>query len=503
MLADVVGRRDKAGIAEIETSDIDHFVQFAFGERCKWLWYGKPYKGSSGTMEGQGTLELKSDEQGGFTWTTRKPTIGIQTNKSGDDANSIVGRRSMEDVDREQQDNLLKSSVMKRATGLISDGRSGFDRIKDAVHIRGHQSRMSKDESPRSPQTPPKDELREMQSPQQNRPGMRRASTTPNTSPTKPRSGEERFGPLLQRDPAQTSVANTQARVQPKYAEDMVHSPHSEKNLIPEIAVRNDDDESSDEAREVPLEKTKEQAQGSQDITRTATPVVGPSYHGIDLDNVLPAPEGPIEEISPLLLRTQSFSTFQTQNIQAAPSLSMLPRHLSFSIIEGITTSTSSSLDLTSQVSPSAPLTQQLISEKAHAITLKHLRAALTALASKEATWTHTQITQLASLLSRADTTQAQLESSLHDPSIAAAESHAASSRLLEEETEILDDGRKELETLAAKLEYEVESLRGKVGDVELGVRDFERAVKGVEARVEELEAEGRKAGRGWSCVVS
>nr|OQO28176.1 hypothetical protein B0A51_04596 [Rachicladosporium sp. CCFEE 5018] len=38
MVMDAVGRRDKAGLAEIETSDLERFVQLIYGEHCKWLW---------------------------------------------------------------------------------------------------------------------------------------------------------------------------------------------------------------------------------------------------------------------------------------------------------------------------------------------------------------------------------------------------------------------------------------------------------------------------------
>ena len=47
MLAEAVGRRDKAGIADVETSYIDRFEQLVYGQRCKWLWLGKPLKNQS------------------------------------------------------------------------------------------------------------------------------------------------------------------------------------------------------------------------------------------------------------------------------------------------------------------------------------------------------------------------------------------------------------------------------------------------------------------------
>lgn len=41
---DLVHGREKARIAEVETLNIDTFIQLGSGERFKWLWYGKPRK---------------------------------------------------------------------------------------------------------------------------------------------------------------------------------------------------------------------------------------------------------------------------------------------------------------------------------------------------------------------------------------------------------------------------------------------------------------------------
>jgi len=47
MVMDAVGKRDRAGIADIETTDLERFVQLLYGERCKWLWDGKPRKNAN------------------------------------------------------------------------------------------------------------------------------------------------------------------------------------------------------------------------------------------------------------------------------------------------------------------------------------------------------------------------------------------------------------------------------------------------------------------------
>jgi len=64
-----------------------------------------------------------------------------------------------------------------------------------------------------------------------------------------------------------------------------------------------------------------------------------------------------------------------------------------------------------------------------------------------------------------------------------------------------LADANKDVETLAAKLEYELSALESKVEDVENGVADFERLVRQIEVRAEDLDAdsEARVTWLGWS----
>ncbi|KAF2454749.1 hypothetical protein BDY21DRAFT_102213 [Lineolata rhizophorae] len=47
--------RDKAGIADVETVDIERFAQLVYGERMKWLWAGKPRKSGFASATGVGT----------------------------------------------------------------------------------------------------------------------------------------------------------------------------------------------------------------------------------------------------------------------------------------------------------------------------------------------------------------------------------------------------------------------------------------------------------------
>jgi chromosome segregation ATPase len=68
---------------------------------------------------------------------------------------------------------------------------------------------------------------------------------------------------------------------------------------------------------------------------------------------------------------------------------------------------------------------------------------------------------------------------------------------VLDEQKSALVETVHEIEVLGARLDYEINALRGKVVEVKDGVGEFERHVLNLEARVEELEEE-LKPREGW-----
>jgi len=84
-------------------------------------------------------------------------------------------------------------------------------------------------------------------------------------------------------------------------------------------------------------------------------------------------------------------------------------------------------------------------------------------------------------------------QAELHDLYSAVSEAYQRlvqqSGELVSEERSRLQDAFKEVEVLMAKLEYEIGALVGRVEDVEDGVEQFERQVRDVERRADELKA--------------
>ncbi|KAK3068303.1 hypothetical protein LTR53_014246, partial [Teratosphaeriaceae sp. CCFEE 6253] len=139
MLADAVGRRDRAGIAEIETCDLDRFVELVFGETCKWLWRGKAMKKHGKDHEAQqqqqqrqrmssvagqnNGLLFKHDEQGGFTWTARKSTA---------DGMPIEGHDQFNEVGTPQDGSEEEDAAAAKSGGVLGAAKSGLGKFKGA-----------------------------------------------------------------------------------------------------------------------------------------------------------------------------------------------------------------------------------------------------------------------------------------------------------------------------------------------------------------------------------
>ncbi|GAB7351705.1 hypothetical protein MBLNU459_g2296t1 [Dothideomycetes sp. NU459] len=506
MLAEAVGRRDKAGIADIEVPDIERFKQLVYGERCRWLWQGKPLKHASVDLSEHSTPEnkmvFKSDDHGGFAWTGRK-----HTQDSAPPSRGVSGEEpkpsqtpSMRDGDEDH----IHRSVTKRATGLISDGRKGFGRFKDAV--RGHHHTKSS-----------KDESSGFEDP--NRPTMQRSHTSPTGSPIDPTTNDRSLDEALQRQ--QTSRTRSHSGVNdvvPGFTEKFMQSPMESQQSFTPLEPIMSADERPWKGEVIPQNKghlqTEPHDAGKEDkdrdksldasrrpsVANISSSIAGSIYHGVEMNEVLPEPASFAQEIGPLLRRTNSYSEFLTQRGGAPRSDHFFPRHLSFSVAEDSTSHRTSSIGTTEPRRSSTVITQ-FEYEATLSSDLKALRAAIATLDRKEGSWTRAQIYALRDILSQADNDVHTLENSYYGPLHTLQDLRDVSIGLLRDEKEALTEGAKEIETLGQRLEYEIGALKGKVEDVEIGVDDFERAVIGVEDRVRELETEGQKAG--WQCVVS
>lgn len=150
----MVSGKDKGGLADIETFDIEKFVSLVYGERPKWLWHGKPRRFPAEQPDHNpdlgNTLVWKEEEaietakrvqslplEEELEMRRHEESPGIYSAYPQDSTISINEGPSDRDA--------LRRGVFKGGAGRKNDSRSGFGRIKDAIGggLRGHNSRPS------------------------------------------------------------------------------------------------------------------------------------------------------------------------------------------------------------------------------------------------------------------------------------------------------------------------------------------------------------------------
>ena len=523
MVMDVVGRRDRAGIAEIETCDMERFVQLVYGERGKWLWYGKTPKtarvkdevGSAARMgeEKEGLpgnkLHFEEGQHGGFTWTARKSMADVMNVGKREQQHDEDGA-PMDQDDGEGEDGIR--GVLKRTSGF-KEAKSGLGRFKGAVGLGGnqhhhHKHSGSKEESPQTPRSPrspqaprspieepvtPTSNNKDQQQQQRRRPLMRRAQSSPISIAGSPQSPIKEL--RQQKAIAAESIPEQPVPEPsvPGYAAfyRQVTSKESKESFLPPSYTTQD---ANGEEAVIASD------QGSESVTIDAEPsVAGSIYNNVDLNDTLPQGPETEQDVGRLLRRTLSHSHFIAMNLQTK-SEDAYPRHLSFSLVEESVLTWEDVVDRDTYFSNDTRV--QLEDEEFIAKESRHLHSLISQLETSAAEFTQHQLQTLTLLLSKLESDQSTLEQLYRSPADNLHSLQNTSDGILRAERERLEEGSKEIETLAAKLEYEINGLKGRLEDVEAGVGDFEKGVGRVEERVGWLEKEGEKdEKRGW-CVV-
>lgn len=485
MVMDAVGKRDRAGIAEIETTDLERFVQLLYGERCKWLWSGKPMKNTKGKAEpenvqfGASGLVFRPDEQGGYTWTGRKSTGDGQPVPPREQYNDL-GTPGAQEGDMTDEDE-HRGGILRRATGFKKEAKSGLGKFRGAVGLKGQHHKAAQHEPSISPVDDTGSDNR--------RPTLARSLSSPVSSPS---------SPLFKSDEAlvQGPIYSTrQYENWPGVHETIAEHPENQKGSTAE-GMAEHEERKAHRASTVGTD-----SDGVSDAESGVRPlsITESNYHGVDLDEALPIGPETEQGVGTLLRRTLSLS--HVVGLDPEPRLDEhYPRHLSFSLAEDSVLTWNSLVDDPDDDSEAEDLAIQLATHKVKAKEAKSLRHALNDLELRTASWTRSQLSAIRDFLPLAEQ-NAQKLSEIYDPHLETLQSlQTKTESLLRDEREQLDEGAKELETLAAKLDYEINGLKSRIEDVETGVSDFERAVGRVEDRVTELEKEGE--GKGWNCVV-
>ncbi|KIW87329.1 uncharacterized protein Z519_11965 [Cladophialophora bantiana CBS 173.52] len=446
MVMGIVGGRDKAGISEAETMDIERFAQLVAGPKMKWLWQGKPIKSGDPFAWPTGDLDLKgrvfsTDDQGNFLWTGNQ-------HESTSDINAL-----------ERTDTVYTNQ---------SDSKSGRHRLRGAVGgLRSYNHRYQKDidetqdwvETAATRSTPRDHTLRAATGMSQlNGPHVFDMSLV-NTEPASPRG--ERPQPLRR------TQTTTEKRI-----------PSHREQLRP--ALPGD----SPRRKKVDAELADLRNEFKADIYRNFSAAM--PYKGLG---------------SRVLRRTQSSVLLIGHTIDS-PRQNRINRRLSFSVVESAVLDTGKDIveegilkgkiegDLTNALAERDAL---VASAQKKAKRIQRIQQGLVP-------YTESRVAHVESLDRMAHQHLEELNELYYHRLEEYQTLQATSSDLVSQEKTALTESFRRVEMLGAKLDYELDSLQSRLQEVEDGVDDFERNVLLIEGRARELngENEGPPASSSW-----
>ena len=492
-----VGTREKPGIADIETLDIETFVSLLSGERSKWLWYGKPRKndssGSNQLFAHEGVMFTK-DENGNYIWTSQKRDSTIDDQQ----AHGLSGRMyshpshgSQASMDFPDKDQALRRNVLKPFSGRGIDARSGLGRIKDAVGItgfRGHHHKYSREDNFLSDgdsfkERPPrrsKGQVKESNGdgfPAAGEDAMAPGGESVELSPTSPRAANEQMEKLDFSKPPPNSTGADEL-----VEDDAGSSASSEDIASEERAGRLSRFSLASAENRLPLDLDADLARIPDNIpmNRDRDDIV--FHSGID--------------VPPILRRTKSLS-LSMRGILDDQEEHRLPRHLSFSTFVDVMASGDAggwTAVASSEVDPDQDLQSAILRETGLDSDVQNMAQYLESLRVVDGPSSERKVDAVAALDKQATQDHEVIEELYHAKLEEYNNLREAMDDLLSEEKATLTECLKDVETLGAKLEYELNALQSKVEDMENGVADFERQVEQLENRAEELNEEKQES---------
>ncbi|KAI9829995.1 MAG: hypothetical protein M1826_005168 [Phylliscum demangeonii] len=493
MVKEMVGARDKAGIAEVETLEIERFVQLVRGERCKWLWLGKPRKttepDSFGKVGGYAGPAVGKDRRGEYVpliappdssmgrmrGELEVPTSPLEQAQSTPDS---VASGLTEMGDREAS---TRRTVFKSMTDKMSDARSGFERIKDAVNIPGrrvHPRPLREETLPTDPrpimsnQADVNVESEYLPAPSSQ---VSRQSSTRKRDLERPTPMRTRMDQLRRERAAEDAAAAIAVRARSHSA-----SPSASKSTFPtppgERALSGSEQGAATISRDQTLADADETALPGEKTREPGAPARFSGRAGVDPS-------------TSMLRRTQSWSEFITNRHQKR-HVDWWPRHLSFADAEEATFAWRgrSSLD---QLDDAATSQAAGGSSEAmdHDADARRAYAGILQLNQQMLGWVHDRVEDVEQLDNEAGRDQDGLHALYYQRLKEHEGLQSSWQELIAERRNRLAESIRDMDVLGARLDYEIGALAAKVEDVEDGVEVFARQVLALEAKADEYEA--------------
>ena len=474
---DMLATRDKAGIVEIETVNIELFAQLVLGDKAKWLWHGKPRK----SLPGDTLAQFSGDDKPIFPKdeNSRHNRIGRRIDAKREDSSHrkkdhTAASRYEDFPSDEERESMSKRTVLKKATGRMTDApRSGIGRFRNAVGRKGPQLRQAED-------------------------GLNSPTHDSRPYNRSPLAGDATYDHLNERDKAieaELMKYDDYPVLQPQRLRPNKRREGSRSPVIKDTALSQDIRPAftADEQTDFDDLPTPPIHGDSQDQTLQ-------NGHVASTDNLNEQVKPDVKEVGSNigLIRTLSLDAFESI-YRPRKSQDRWPRRLSFSAAEEsiLTWAPVTCIARDSQMASKLSPKKQHYTETLFFTEIQQMQERVLRTNYHIGAWVDQQIAQVQELDTDAEKKQ-QIISEMYHPSLE--EFHSLRERAedtLSREKAELQDAVRSVEVLGAKLEYEINSLGSKVKDVEDTVFEFERQVLYVETRMQELENESRKR-EGW-----
>ena len=504
---ELVHGRENAGIAEIETVDMETFVEIGSGGRFKWLWYGKPRKNNENdvfsNLGGDEGMILNDNEQDGGKKRDSVDDDPSLRHVLSDRIYLSTSLGSNTSIDHPEKDQGLRKAVFKNVSGKATDARSGLGRIKNAVGRRGrrgHQHKFSKDiDAPsdrESMKERPRNSVEEAREPDVEAQAAFDLITQPD-------SGEQSLEGSQKSSRRGSSLTEEKALPEETSPKDRFHKgvysgpfDKSASSLESPFAEQNSNGRSD-------YMSAIENASGIRSRTEGREPYNDSRKASLTVEDT-----AAIKKMQDF--EGRYYSASRLRSTRSLPRLSAntpkywerrWPRQLSFTaMVDVLAASVDSGVAEHDSIAASANEHTALSFEKASAAQQHVTRQQLEDCEKQVASWVKQKVDRIQDYEQQASSEQARLDLIYHQKTDDVNALHDSSDDALSKERSELTDATKELELLEAKLDYELSALESKVEDVESAVADFERQVLQVEARAGELDepVEVKMSWLGW-----
>ncbi|KAJ5477506.1 hypothetical protein N7539_007650 [Penicillium diatomitis] len=475
MVMGMVRGREKGGIADVETLDLDNFVQRVSGSRAKWLWLGKRPKGSVepgfASKDGPDAV-FTADDQGGYVWTSRKKNSAEELHAeripTGPDKQAKPGESPVTEE---------KEPRKKGMSGRVSDARAGLGRFKDAVGLPGLRSNHKQ---PREAAEVTHDIAYQPQIESDTEGSSSKIKIDPGRFVVLP-SAEDKIHPQAEQSAAQSAIAGTEAEVKPpeihvervlslSREEEQAERADQLKELQPIITIEDDSD-----IERVRSRSTAASSERGQDRADASSSLAMMSLRHAQSCEELREVEN--EE--------------QRLDVRCA-------RHLSFSNAEEVILIWN---PLGSQPLPkdTTVLEEAIAQEDMLASDARIFSSRILKLSEHTVPWVERQVESVDGLNRILCERHEELNAVYLDR-------YGDYQRLRERSTDLvtdvhdhLNDSVKRVELLGAKMDYELHVLESKVVDMEEGLNDFDRHIEHVESRLKGLLQGEEENSVSWS----